>query len=136
MNNPTFNETHAELVARLSKLGVDIIRDLTPAKAHLWHMGTGITGEAGEIIDTVKKHCIYNKPLDTENLIEELGDMEYFLEGLRAATGITREQTLAHNIAKMNKRYPAGYSNQAAQARADKIPGPPNPPRSKIVEVA
>ena len=47
MNNPTFNETHAELVARLSKLGVDIIRDLTPAKAHLWHMGTGITGDAG-----------------------------------------------------------------------------------------
>ena len=111
---------HAQMVARLNKPGQSIINDLTPVKAHIWHMGTGISGESGEILDTVKKHVVYNKALDIENLIEELGDMEYFMEGLRAATGITREQCLQHNLDKLAKRYPAGYSNQAAQARADK----------------
>jgi NTP pyrophosphatase (non-canonical NTP hydrolase) len=114
------SESHPDMVARLSKPGQSILNDLSPVKCHLLHMAVGISGESGEILDTVKKHCIYNKELDVENLVEELGDMEYFMEGLRAATGITREQTLAHNIEKLNRRYLAGYSNQAAQARADK----------------
>jgi NTP pyrophosphatase (non-canonical NTP hydrolase) len=113
--------TYPELVAHLSKPGQDIINTLTPEKAHLWHMATGIAGEAGELLDAVKKHVIYNKELDWHNVVEELGDMEFYMEGLRQRLNIIREYTLSENFNKLHKsRYPNGYSDNAAQERADK----------------
>jgi NTP pyrophosphatase (non-canonical NTP hydrolase) len=107
-------------VAKLVKSGTDIIGSLTPTKAHLIHMVVGVSGEAGELLDAIKKHAIYNKELDRENVIEELGDIEFYLEGIRAALNIHRNSTLKHNIKKLGKRYGVSYSDQKAQARADK----------------
>jgi NTP pyrophosphatase (non-canonical NTP hydrolase) len=86
----------------------------------MWHAATGIIGEAGELIDAIKKHVIYNKPLDHANIVEELGDLEFYMEYMRQVTGTTREETLAQNMAKLGIRYAKGYSDQAAQVRADK----------------
>lgn len=114
-------KTHAEMVADLSKPGQDIIDSLTPEKAHALHMAVGVAGEAGELLDAIKKHVIYNKPIDRENVVEELGDLEFYMEGLRSKLGITREETLTANYEKLAlKRYKNGYSDQAAQERADK----------------
>lgn len=112
---------YSKMVSSLAKDGEDILRDLTPEKAHAWHMASCVCGEAGELFDAVKKAAIYNKPLDRENVVEELGDIEFYLEGLRQAYDITREETIEHNTNKLGKRYKGGtYSNDAAQARADK----------------
>jgi len=113
--------SHPELVENLCKPGVDIKNEITPKDAHLLHMAVGISGEAGELLDAIKKTTIYRKPIDTENVIEELGDIEFYLEGLRQQIGISRQQTIEANINKLAKRYSGGnYSDQAAQARADK----------------
>src|SRR6187402_3045874 len=96
---------HSELVKRLTKDPAQILGHLDHEDVQLIHMVLGISGEAGEILDTIKKRVIYNQPLDRDNLIEELGDMEFFLQGLRATLDITREETLAHNIAKLSRRY-------------------------------
>jgi len=116
--------THSEMVKALVKPGEAILLTLTPAKADLWHGATGVVGEAGELIDAVKKHVIYNKPLDLINVIEELGDLEFYMEQIRQNLGITREETLGGNIAKLSKRYEGlKYSDAGAQARADKEAG-------------
>jgi len=118
MTNPIVFE---EMVAALVKPGLDIIRSLSPTKADLLHMAVGVSGEAGELLDAVKKHVIYDKALDRENVIEELGDLEFYMEGVRQNLGITRGETLEANIAKLGKRYSAGaYSDKQAQERADK----------------
>lgn len=117
----SINANHAQLVANLAKDPTEVLDELTPRHAHLIHMIMGISGEAGELLDAIKKHAIYQKPLDLENVIEELGDLEFYMQGIRAELGITREETLVHNISKLNKRYEKGYSNKAAQERADKI---------------
>ena len=114
--------THPALVLALCKSGKDIQASLTYQGAHLLHMVVGISGEAGELLDAIKKATIYNKELDVANVIEELGDLEFYMEGLRQGLGITREQTLDHNIAKLTVRYGKKYSDQAAQQRADKQP--------------
>lgn len=111
-------EDHAFLVERTCKDGSEI--ETTGMQRHYIHMVLGIAGEAGELVDAIKKHVIYNKPLDLENVVEELGDIEWYMEGLRASIGVTREQVLAYNIEKLNKRYPAKYSDNDAQNRADK----------------
>jgi NTP pyrophosphatase (non-canonical NTP hydrolase) len=111
---------HATLVRNLAKQGCDIIRDLTPESMHILHMAVGVAGEAGEVLELAKKHSVYGKPLNRGNLVEELGDLEFYMEGLRQAASITREECLVNNIAKLNKRYPEGYSNAAAIDRVDK----------------
>ena len=111
--------TYNEFVAALIKPGKDII--ITPESANLLHMAVGISGEAGELLDAIKKHVVYNKPLDLENAIEELGDLEFYMEGLRQAIKTTRETIIAGNQAKLSKRYnKLTYTDQDAQERKDK----------------
>lgn len=111
----------ADMVAALSKPGMDILRELTPDEAELVHMGMGVSGEAGELLDAIKKVAIYRKPIDMQNIIEELGDLEFFMERVRQLVGVTREQTIIANINKLGKRYSKGaFSNEQAQVRADK----------------
>lgn len=114
-------EEYGLMVAKLAKDPALVRDSLTDEKTDLIHMVIGICGEAGELLDQIKKHVMYEKELDVENVIEELGDIEFYMEGLRRRLLITRATTLAHNHNKlMKKRYPNGYSNQAAQERADK----------------
>ena len=112
---------HSEMVEALCKSGELICQELTAQDAHNLHMVVGISGEAGELLDAIKKAVIYRKPIDMENVIEELGDLEFYMEGLRQSFGITRSQTLSQNITKLSKRYEGlKYTNEAAQLRADK----------------
>ena len=112
---------HRLMVAELAKSGEDIVKTLSPSMAHNLHMAVGVSGEAGELLDAIKKYTVYNKPLDLENVIEELGDLEFYMEGLRQGLGITREETLKMNYNKLSVRYSSGsYSDKQAQERADK----------------
>ena len=113
-----------DMVGALCKPGSDIKQELSEQDCHVLHMCVGLAGEVGEVLDALKKSIIYRKELDRANLIEEIGDVFYFIEGILQAYGITREQTIAANIAKLSKRYAAGtYSNKAAITRADKGEG-------------
>lgn len=86
------NLTHPELVAALAKPGNDILASLTPEKVDMWHAATGISGEAGEITEALFSFELSDRTeLDLENLIEEMGDMEFYLQQLRTNVGITRE---------------------------------------------
>lgn len=112
---------YSEIVNTLAKDGQLIINGLTRETMHRLHMAVGVAGEAGELLGAIKKESVYNKPIDRANVVEELGDLEFYMEGLRQSLDITREETLEHNIAKLSKRYEGlRYSDAAAQNRADK----------------
>ena len=112
---------HSDMVKQLVKPGEAIRSSFTSEDCHTLHMCIGISGEAGELLDAIKKHVIYRKPIDRDNIIEELGDLEFYMEGIRQGLGITREETLLHNISKLSERYNGlKYTNEAAIARADK----------------
>lgn len=139
----SIRQEHRYMVAKLAKDPLDILTSIVGTgdeggcvaysrlndaafKTNLMHAAIGIAGEAGEIIDCMKKHVMYGKEFNRENMVEELGDMEFYLELLRQCTGITQEETLKHNLCKLltgkNARYAAGsYSDKQAQARKDKI---------------
>ena len=113
--------THPQLVSALCKDGRTIATEITAEDAHLLHMAIGIAGKAGELLDAIKKSVIYRKPLDRENVVEELGDLEFYIEGLRQGLRLHRQQILDTNIQKLSQRYGAmTYSDTAAQTRADK----------------
>ena len=111
-----------QMAQDLSKSGAEIAAKLTEGEADLWHMATGVAGEAGELLDAIKKHVVYKRELDRENVVEELGDLRFYMAGLMNRLGITEDEILSHNNAKLSKRYAAGsYSNEAAIERADKV---------------
>jgi NTP pyrophosphatase (non-canonical NTP hydrolase) len=112
---------HPDLVTALIKPGEEIVDEMTPEKANLWHLASCVPGKAGELFDAVKKHAIYGKELDLENVIEELGDLEFYLEGIRQALKISRQLTLDRNVSKLSLRYSQmRFRNEDARARADK----------------
>lgn len=83
------------------------------------HAAVGIAGESGEILDAMKKTWIYEKPLDLVNIIEECGDCLFYIAALLDQYGFTLGYAAA-NYEKLARRYPYGYTDQAAIARADK----------------
>ena len=98
-----------------------LFKDMKSPTLNLLHAAVGISGEAGELLDAVKKHWAYEKDLDKENVIEELGDLEFYMQALRNEIGVPRSYILSQNIAKLSKRYATlKYSNEQAQERADK----------------
>ena len=113
-------ESHAAMVKALAKPSDEVVARLDGQRADLWHAVTGVVTEAGELMDAVKKLVIYNKSLDRENLVEELGDIEFYMEQVRQNAGIDRADVIAANMAKLARRYGSTYSDVAAQARADK----------------
>ena len=87
----------------------------------LIHAAMGISGEAGELVDCIKKHAIYGQELDISNLVEELGDIEFYLEALRQLLKINREDILEANIRKLSVRYKSRFTTEESAARADKL---------------
>lgn len=76
-----------------------------------------------DILDNVKKHVVYNKPLDERKLVEQLGEFRKQLIYFYTCVGITRQQAIDACAAKLAVRYKNGYTDQAAQDRADKEEG-------------
>lgn len=69
----------------------------------------GLNGEAGEVIDILKKHEFQGHTLDTDKLIKELGDVAWYLALACTALGVPLSDVLERNIDKLRKRYPAGF---------------------------
>lgn len=86
----------------------------------LLHAGIGMSGEAGEIIDSLKKSIIYGRPIDLTNLKEECGDVLWYMAIMLHAIGSSFEEVMEMNKTKLNKRYPSGFTEKDAIARADK----------------
>lgn len=103
----------------------NLVKERDHRSMNLEHMVIGICGESGELADGVKKNSIYGKPLDRANIVEELGDLEFYMAGLRQMLGISRYETLAGNVNKLQARYKNGYTDAAAIERADKQPVQP-----------
>jgi NTP pyrophosphatase (non-canonical NTP hydrolase) len=74
----------------------------------------GLSNEVGELNDAVKRHIEYGKPLDVTNVKEEVGDCFWRLRQICQAVGLTFEECMEHNIAKLKVRYPEAYSDTQA----------------------
>ena len=74
----------------------------------------GLNGEAGEAIDICKKWLFQGHNFDREHLIEELGDIAWYLAITCTALNVKLGTVMEDNIKKLSKRYPEGFT--AAQS--------------------
>lgn len=69
----------------------------------------GMNGEAGEVIDLLKKHEFQGHPLDREKMLEETGDVLWYIALMAEAWGVTLQEIMERNIEKLMERYPDGF---------------------------
>ena len=89
----------------------DTVVSFEQARLMLYAMGMG--GETGEVEDEVKKHVFHGKPLDAEKILNECGDVLWYLDRMLSELGWTMEDAMAYNDGKLSKRYPDGFDNAA-----------------------
>lgn len=78
-----------------------------------------LAGEAGEVVDLVKKEQYHGTPIDRAKLVKELGDCLWAVAATGFAYGITLQEVAEVNVEKLQKRYPNGFTKADAQARRD-----------------
>ena len=72
----------------------------------------GLTAEAGELIEIVKKMLFQGKPLNEENLFHmkrELGDIMWYWINTCRALELDPNEVIAENVKKLQARYPGGH---------------------------
>lgn len=70
----------------------------------------GIAGEAGEVADYMKKVLGHGKTFDRKTLVEELGDVMWYVSQLAYTHDIPMSEILAANTSKNRERYPFGFN--------------------------
>lgn len=79
--------------------------------------GLGLSGEAGEVADLLKKHLTHGHQLDLEKMALELGDVLWYVAGVAEMMGLTLDEIASKNIEKLLKRYPEGWDPERSQNR-------------------
>lgn len=80
-------------------------------------MALGLSGEAGEAAEIIKKWFAHGHELDHPALKKELGDILWYLAGQAHANGWTLSEIASANIAKLRARYPDGFSTAESLKR-------------------
>ena len=97
---------YSKLVERLNELegqGADVSRLMTAA--------FGMSAEAGEFTEVVKKIFLQGKPYNEENVFHmkrELGDLCWYLAQACMALNTNFDEVLQMNYEKLSARYPEG----------------------------
>jgi len=72
----------------------------------------GLAGESGEVADIIKKYMFQGHELDKEKLIDELGDVCWYIAILAKGLNVELDEVLIHNVEKLRRRYPKGFDAQ------------------------
>ena len=111
-------ESNTEIFQREARRS---LRDDLPYEAMCSNMCMGLAGEIGEVIDIMKKHIYQGKVLDITDVIEEVGDVLWYIANFCNVNNITMDECMESNIKKLRKRFPNGFTIKDANQRKDKM---------------
>jgi NTP pyrophosphatase (non-canonical NTP hydrolase) len=80
----------------------------------LLHAAMGLSTEANEFLDALKKWIFYGKELDEVNLAEELGDLFWYSAIAHDELGKSFEEIQIAVIQKLRKRYAEKFNSEEA----------------------
>lgn len=77
----------------------------------------GLNGEAGELIDHIKKWRFQGHDLDYDYIAKELGDVAWYIAIGAEAIDMQLNDILVINVEKLKKRYPDGFEAERSRNR-------------------
>lgn len=98
----------------------DVIRTVNKTlepNEHITNAALGLTGEAGEVAEIVKKAMFQGHCLNQDKIAEELGDVMFYVAYMADTIGMTLDQIMSQNVTKRRNRYPDGFSVQKSVNR-------------------
>jgi NTP pyrophosphatase (non-canonical NTP hydrolase) len=87
------------------------------SSVRMLHGSIGISTEAGELLDAVKKYIFYGKEIDKINVKEELGDILYYTALIVDEIGLEFGDIMETVVAKLQARYPEKFTEEKANNR-------------------
>jgi NTP pyrophosphatase (non-canonical NTP hydrolase) len=90
-----------------------------PEKDQIANAVMGLAGEAGEVIDLYKKTLFHGHTLDALTVIDELGDVLWYVAAIASLEGLSLNDIAQANIDKLLARYPNGFTQEDSIARVD-----------------
>jgi len=87
--------------------------------ARLDYAASGLVTESAKVLDIIKKSKKNLKPLNTEKITEELGDLLWYLNIAVDELGLTFEYIMSNNLQKINRKYPPTDSESLKLIRGD-----------------
>ncbi len=83
------------------------------------NMAMGISGEAGETIDMIKKEIFHGHDINIKDLKKEIGDILWYVAGLATAYNLSLEEIGLMNVEKLKRRYPEGFTEELSKNRKE-----------------
>lgn len=83
------------------------------------NLSMGLCGEAGEVVDYLKKVYFHGHELDNVKLKHELGDVLWYISGIATVHKIDLRDIAVSNIEKLKKRYPDGFDQNKSKNREE-----------------
>lgn len=96
--------------------GGDFIRG-SDRITRLVHAGLGLCTETGELQDLIKKTLFYDAAFTQAHIIEELGDVLWYVAIAADALGVSMDEIMKVNIDKLKVRYPEKFTKEKALNR-------------------
>lgn len=94
-------------------------RPLTEEETMLIWNAVGLTGEAGEVADSLKKSIFHEQGINRDQIKKELGDVMWYIAAICKELEFTLEEVAQSNIDKCWKRYPNGFTPKDSKERKD-----------------
>lgn len=98
-------------------LETEIDSDIDNKKLLQLNWALGLSGEAGEIADLIKKGTFHGHELTRKDIIDECSDVMWYLSELLNLNDISMEEVMEYNINKLRERYPEGFSQEDSKNR-------------------
>lgn len=83
----------------------------------IFNASLGLSGEAGELNDILKKWVFHGHEIDCVAVKKELGDIMWYVAMMCTSFGFEMEEIMQLNIDKLKARYPEGFSEYNSQHR-------------------
>jgi NTP pyrophosphatase (non-canonical NTP hydrolase) len=106
----TTNEYQQEVKRTMPKL--------LAKESELAMLAMGVADEAGEFLGHIKKVLFHGHDDDRGHVIEELGDIAWYLFNIMNYYGLTIEEVMEGNVKKLRKRYPRGFDKERSRNRS------------------
>ena len=81
------------------------------------HAALGLSTEAGELLDVIKKQLFYGTIPSTVHLKEELGDILWYVALAASQLNTTFDELMDINTQKLRQRYGNTWSSECAESR-------------------